>query len=275
MVRKVLTCFLFFFFSAISVAQTYDEMVSKAMNAVKGDSLIVAERYFQNALKMDPINVRNSLLFTNLGTVQRRLQKYPEAIESYSMAINITPYSVVALLNRASLYLEQNFQDKAYVDYCNVLDIDKDNKEALLYRAYIYVNKRKYAEARTDYTKLLNLDPSNKMARIGKAMLDEKELRFREASDELTRLITEYPNDVTLYKLRSNIASVLGNTDLALLDLETAIKIDAHDAELFLMCGEIYLAQKQKREAGMAFERAVELGIPRVQVMDKLKASKK
>lgn len=275
MVRKITTCCLFSLFSIIATAQTYDEMVSKAMNAVRGDSLILAERYFQDALKMDPINVRNSLLFTNLGTVQRRLEKYTEAIESYSMAINITPYSVVALLNRASLYLEQNFQDKAYVDYCNVLDIDKDNKEALLYRAYIYVNKRKYAEARADYTKLLNLDPSNKMARMGKAMLDEKELRFREASDELTRLITEYPNDVNLYKLRANIASVLGNMDLALLDLETAIKIDSQDAELFLMCGEIYLAQKHKREAGMAFERAVELGIPRAQVMDKLKASKK
>lgn len=47
--------------------------------------------------------------------------------------LNITPYSVVTLLNRASLYLEKNLFDRAYVDYCNVIDIDKTNKEALLF----------------------------------------------------------------------------------------------------------------------------------------------
>ena len=29
--------------------------------------------------------------------------------------------------------------DRAYTDYCQVLDEDKQNKEALLMRAYIYV----------------------------------------------------------------------------------------------------------------------------------------
>ncbi len=38
------------------------------------------------------------------------------------------------------------------------------------------------------------------------------------------------------------------------------------------MCGEIYLAQKKKREAYVAFEKAVELGVPRPQLQDKLKS---
>lgn len=74
---------------------------------------------------MDPANMRNALLFTNLGTVQRRLGKIDDAIDSYTLSLNITPYSVVTLLNRASLYLEKNLFDRAYVDYCNVIDIDK------------------------------------------------------------------------------------------------------------------------------------------------------
>ena len=40
------------------------------------------------------------------------------------------------------------------------------------------------------------------------------------------------------------------------------------------MCGEIYLAQGMKREAYVAFEKAIELGVPRPQLQDKLKASK-
>ena len=46
------------------------------------------------------------------------------------------------LLNRAAIYLEQGMQDKAYVDYCQVMDVDKKNTEALLMRAYIYMLRR-------------------------------------------------------------------------------------------------------------------------------------
>lgn len=35
-------------------------------------------------------------------------------------------------------------QDKAYVDYCQVMDVDKKNTEALLMRAYIYMLRRDY-----------------------------------------------------------------------------------------------------------------------------------
>ena len=41
--------------------------------------------------------------------------------------------------------------DRAYVDYCNVIDIDKKNKEALHFRAYIYMQRRDYKGARIDY----------------------------------------------------------------------------------------------------------------------------
>ena len=43
--------------------------------------------------------------------------------------------------------------------------------------------------------------------------------------------------------------------DLALLDLEEAAKLAPDDAEIYVMCGEIYLSQKKKREAYVAFEK--------------------
>ena len=125
-------------------AQTYDELITDALDAARVDSLSKSESLFKQALKMDPANMRNALLFTNLGTVQRRMGKTDDAIDSYTLALNITPYSVVTLLNRASLYLEKNLFDKAYLDYCNVIDIDKTNKEALLFRAYIYMQRLDY-----------------------------------------------------------------------------------------------------------------------------------
>ena len=110
---------------------------------------------------MEPGNARNALLFSNLGTVQKRMGKTDEAIESYTMALNITPYSTAMLLNRASLYLDKGLTDKAYLDYCNVIDLLPENQEARMFRAYIYMQRRQYTEARIDYNAVLAKDVRN------------------------------------------------------------------------------------------------------------------
>ena len=255
-------------------AQTYDELINHAMDALEKDSLYQAEGYLKKALQLEPANIRNALLFSNLGTVQRRMGRNKEALESYSLALNLTPYSITMLLNRASLYLEMDYLDKAYVDYCNVIDLDAKNTEALQFRAYIYMRRRQYQEAKNDYQSLLETLPDDKTARIGMAMVNQKMQRYREALEEFNRLIVDYPKDVSLLKARVELEVDMNTLDLALLDLENAVRMAPNDAELYVMCGEIYLAQGRKREAYVAFEKAVELGIPRPQLQDQLKASK-
>ena len=256
-------------------AQTYDELITRAMNAVESDSLYQAETWFKKALQLEPANMRNALLFSNLGTVQRRMGKNQEALESYSLALNLTPYSITMLLNRASLYLDMDYLDKAYVDYCNVIDLDDKNQEALGFRAYIYMRRRQYQDARNDYQKLLEVVPGDKTARIGMAMVNQKLQRYRESLEEFNRLIVDYPKDVSLLKARAELEVEMNTLELALLDLESAVKMAPNDAEIYVMCGDIYLAQGRNREAYVAYEKAVELGIPRPELQDRLKASKK
>ena len=274
MKRIILGLFCLIFSLQLS-AQTYDKYISQAMDAIETDSLAKAEMFFKEALKLEPANIKNALLFSNLGTIQRRIGKKKEALEAYSLALNLTPYSITILLNRASLYLEMDMLDKAYLDYCNVIDLDAKNKEALQFRAYVYMRRRQYMEARLDYQRLLAEEPENKTARVGVAMVNQKDKRYREALEELNRLITDYPRDVSLLKARAELEVEMNSLELALLDLEEAIKITPNDADIYVMCGEIYLTQGKKREAYAAFEKAVELGIPRSMLQDQLKLSKK
>ena len=256
-------------------AQSYDELIAKAVNAIEQDSLYQAEGYLKEALRKDPSNMKNALLFSNLGTVQRRMGKHKEALESYSLALNLTPYSVTMLLNRASLYLEIDYLDKAYVDYCNVIDLDAKNMEALQFRAYIYMRRRQYMDARNDYQSLLEVNPNDKTARIGMAMANQKLHRYKESLEELNRLVVDYPKDASMLKARAELGVETNSLEMALLDLENAAKLSPDDAEIYVLCGEIYLAQGRKREAYAAFEKAVELGVPRPELEDKLKVSKK
>jgi carboxyl-terminal processing protease len=67
-------------------AQTYDELITCALDAAKNDSLTKSEILFKQALKMDPANMRNALLFTNLGTVQRRLGDFSSLLPKLKSA---------------------------------------------------------------------------------------------------------------------------------------------------------------------------------------------
>lgn len=275
-IMKHILSLLMGLFCCVAVsAQTYDELIDKAMDAVDKDSLLQAETYFKEALRLEPANMRNALLFSNLGTIQRRMGKPKEALESYTMALNKTPFSVTMLLNRASLLLELDYLDRAYVDYCDVLDVDRKNKEALMFRAYIHMRRRQYPEARLDYKAFLEEEPGNKTARLGLAMVNQKDKRFQESLEEFNRLIVDYPTDVSLLKARAELEVDMNALDMALLDLENAAKLTPNDAEIYVLCGDIYLLQGKKREAYVAFEKAIELGVPRPELNDRLKSSKK
>lgn len=271
--RLILITLCGFCLSGLS-AQDYNRLVEEAMACAQADSLARAEQLFREALKLDPSNARNALLFSNLGTVLKRQGKADEAIEAYTMALNITPYATAILLNRAALYLDKGLLEKAYIDYCNVIDLIPEEKEARLFRAYIYMQRHQYKEARIDYNVLVGKDMKNKPARIGLAILDQKEGKFISARDRLNQLVEEYPQDASLLKMRANIELEQEFLDVALLDLEAAAELDPKDADVYVMMGDIYVRQKKKQQAREAYGRAIELGIPAPQLAEKLKEVK-
>ena len=272
--REHLALTLFLALPLAVQSQSYKELVDKAMDLTMKDSLVQAEALYRQALKLEPANARNALAFSNLGTVLKRQGKTDEAIESYTMALNIIPYSTAILLNRATLYMEKNLLEKAYVDYCSVIDLLPSDKEARLFRAYIYMKRRQYKEARIDYNTLLAADMKNKAARVGLVMLDEKEGKLVAAVNGLNLLINENPQDVSLLRMRANIEIEQGFNDLALADLEEAARLSPSDTDVYVAMGDLCLEMKKKKEAREAYERAIALGVSRAELLSKLKKCK-
>ncbi|WP_289705832.1 tetratricopeptide repeat protein, partial [Bacteroides acidifaciens] len=235
MVRIIIA--LLFCFPVTICAQTYQQLSEKAIECIENDSLSQAEELLIKALKLEPKNGKNALLFSNLGLVQRRLGKFDKALESYSFALNFAPLAVPILLDRAAIYMEMGKIDRAYTDYCQVLDEDKQNKEALLMRAYIYVIRRDYPAARIDYNRLLEIEPQSYSGRLGLATLEQKEGKFREALEILNKMLATTPEDATLYIARADVEREMKHEDLALVDLEEAIRLDAASADAYLLRG--------------------------------------
>lgn len=272
MVRIIIA--LLFCFPMAVCAQTYQQLSEKAVECIEKDSLLQAEELLVKALKMEPKNAKNALLFSNLGLVQRRLGEFDKALESYSFALNFAPLAVPILLDRAAIYMETGKADRAYTDYCQVLDEDKRNKEALLMRAYIYVTRRDYPAARIDYNRLLEIDSQSYSGRLGLATLDQKEGKFREALEILSKMIVESPDDPVLYIARADVEREMKHDELALVDLEEAIRLDASSADAYLLRGNIYLSQKKKALAKADLEKAISLGVPPADLHEQLKQCK-
>jgi hypothetical protein len=73
MVRIIIA--LLFCFPAVAFAQTYQQLSERAIECIEKDSLPKAEELLLQALKLEPKNAKNALLFSNLGLVQRRLAR--------------------------------------------------------------------------------------------------------------------------------------------------------------------------------------------------------
>lgn len=113
-------------------------------------------------------------------------------------------------------------------------------------RAYIYTVRRDYKAARLDYDRLLELDSKSYAGRLGLATLEQKEGKFREALELVNKLLVENPDDATLYVARADIEREMEHLELALVDLEEAIRLSSSLMDAYLLRGDIYLLQKRK-----------------------------
>ena len=245
MKKILLSLFVCFIFSD-AYAQNYKELFDKATHCESIDSLTQAEKYYREALKVEPANPHNCMIFANLGRLQYRMQRYQDALQSYDFSLNLAPLSIPVLFDRASLNFEMGNTDKAYLDCCSILDVDTKNTKALFLRAYLQANKHQYNEALNDYKRLLELEPQSISGRLGLAILYQQIQKYRESVDLLNKLIAEAPDDSELYLIRAGVEKETSQFELALLDLDKAISLSPKSVNAYLLRGEILLSQKKK-----------------------------
>ena len=84
------------------LSQSYYQWVERADSCIKAKDWAGAESALVSALRTEPANGQNSLLMSNLGTVQRYAGNYDAALRSYTNGLLMTPHSVTLLRNRAA-----------------------------------------------------------------------------------------------------------------------------------------------------------------------------
>ena len=115
--------------------------MERGLSQMEHDSLTQAEQTFRQAMQLSPALKSNALLFRHIGQIQERTGRDHEALESYTLGLNLSPTTLGLLLDRASLYYRLGNEQRALSDYSAVLDLSPDHTEALFFRAHLYTRK--------------------------------------------------------------------------------------------------------------------------------------
>ena len=126
---KRLSYFLILLFSYSSLfAQLYEQSVRSIVEALATDSLEKAKGMIEQTIRLDPMKPSNAILYQYLGGIYQKQGQNEKALEAYSKGLELSPTSLDLLLNRASLYLQLNNEERALNDYNKVLEGAKTTK---------------------------------------------------------------------------------------------------------------------------------------------------
>jgi len=95
-----------------------------------------------------------------------KAEKYPQAIELYSKAIELNPTNAVFYANRSIAYLRSECFGYALADASKAIEVDKSYLKAYYRRAAAYMSLGKYKLALKDYEGVFKARPNDKDAKL-------------------------------------------------------------------------------------------------------------
>ncbi len=157
-------------------------------------------------------------------------KNYEKAIEYYSNALSINPYSDDAYYWRgSSKYAQTNYTD-AIKDYSQAIEINPNKEEAYYYRALVRHTLEAYQEALADYDMAIELNPDVATMFYWRGQCKYKLTRYEDAILDFSKSIELNKNDGYSYLNRANSYYMLAKYKEARIDYTKAIELLPNEA---------------------------------------------
>lgn len=252
---------LIFLYGGVLKAQTYKELYDKSIDYIDMDSLDLAIKTIDLAIKTEPENQRNALLYSNLGFIYRKKNDLDKAAECYTKALAILPKTLTILLSRASVYLDMNQTQKAYEDCCTVIDEDFNNKIARTMRASIYMSQRNYDDARIDYKNILSHYPNDYSSMMGIAIIEQKNRNYDRAINIVDILLKDHSDDIDLLIVKAEIEYERKNTLLAIDYCNKVLSKEKNNVNALILRIKINKYRNNKSMVSRDIKQLISLGV--------------
>lgn len=182
---------------AVASSPEYIALADSADMYIRNEKWDAAEQTIIKALRLEPANFSNSLLFSNLGIVRTNLGEYDSALEAFDLGLAIAPGSSVIRNNRAKTYIMMGDYDNALSDLDESLAIESNQEWPLQMRGKLRIRNNDLEGAVDDFNTLLKIYPKNYVAMEGLGNVEEARGNFPDALRYYDEAINLYDNPET------------------------------------------------------------------------------
>lgn len=247
---------------SVSAKREYYELVDSTETNINKQQWDKAEIFLKELLSSYPDDNNNSLIISNLATVQRYQGKYQEAINNYTFAINMTPNAVTLLKNRASLYMDVDSIVDALSDYERILLLDEKDEETRYYHGILSIRIGDMDAAKKDFDYILFYNPSSGLGREGLALWFKKRGDYIEAIKYLSEIIKQHPSAIRLSN-RAECYLSLKRLNDAENDIRKALEMSPEDGYLYVLRAKLNKARFNRVDVERDIKLAEKYGIGR------------
>lgn len=218
-----------------------------------------AEYMILQALKKDPVNHNNSLLLSNLATIQRTCKKYDEALKNYSLALYMTPNAVTLLKNRAALYMDMDSVNLAYQDFEKVMILDEKDIESRYYHGMIALEYGDMTTSKQDFDAIIKINSKSREGKEGLALWNKISGNYDNAIIYYNQLIKEDP-ELSYYINRAECFLARKQLSNASDDIKEALKLNPMDGHVYILRARLNKLLFQNDAAARDVDLAIKYG---------------
>ena len=240
------------YFQAIDSAQTY----------IYSHDWPVAEQWLLKAFKADPDNPSNSMVLSNIATLQRYQGRLADAVKNYSLALDMTPHAVTLLLNRAALYVQMDSVQRAIDDYERVCELDMYDTEARYSLGVLALERGDTKRAEDLFNEIKRINPNSGLYHEGMGLLHKHNGNHARAAELFTQVIKVQPS-AQLLGHRADCYLAMKRLSDAADDIRTALEMTPDDPYLYLLRAKLNKLRFQRDDMARDIDTAVSLGLSR------------
>ena len=243
----------------------YLQLADSAQYFIGKEDWSEAARCTREALRLDPANVGNVMLFSNLGLASGMEGKIGEAMQCFDIALSRAPKSIPVLTSKAKIQVKASDTEGAMETLNNILSIDSLAEWPLQTRGLLKMRIADYKGAYDDFRSLTKHFPDNTWGPGGLAKCMELQGYLSEAAGYYSDAIKRtQPDDEDRVEFQLGLIENLGHTGKLTEALEIAkeaISEHPHDGRLYLLRGWIKKLLLIYREAEADKKLAIDYGV--------------
>jgi tetratricopeptide (TPR) repeat protein len=207
----------------------------------------------------EPVSRDESALHLRKARAAFQLQRYDDALTSFSRAIDLAPDNTRSIAARGETYRRLERYDDAMADFNRAIELEPEFAWAIAARGHVYRLKGRYSEAMADFDHAIELEPDYAWAIAERGHVHRANARFEEALADFNHAIALDPDDPWLVASRGQVHRAMRNYGEALADFKRAIDLSPENPWLVVSRGQLYATLRRYDEALADFDRAIEL----------------